>query len=189
MSNPCSMGRNKAAVRAVLSMIVGRPWLCGDVGDLAVIGYVVFRIARGLDVDGPRVLVDQSAQRLRLARVEESDLDPQLCKGLREKSPSPAVEAGGRDEVLSGVDDREQRGRNGRLAAGEDQPCRTAVERRKTLLEHVGRGIHQPRIDIAKLAQAEEVRRMLRVMKHVTGRGVDRHRAGGRGGIGRLTGV
>ena len=183
------MGRNKRRGKGRIVDDRRQPVPVRDVGDLPVVGHVVLGVAGGFDIDGPGVLVDQLAQGLRLAGIEEPHFDTEFGKGLREKGPRSAVEAGGRDEVLSRVDDGQQRGRDRRLAAGKGQPRRAAVERRKPLFQHVGRGVHQPRVDIAELAQAEEVRRMFRVVKDIARRGVDRHGAGGRGGIGRLAGV
>ena len=73
--------------------------------------------------------------------------------------------------------------------AGEGQARRAAIEGRQPLFQDVGRGVHQAGVDVAELAQAEQVRRVLGVVKHVAGRGVDRHGPGGGGGIGRLAGV
>ena len=85
--------------------------------------------------------------------------------------------------------DGQQRGGDGRLAAGEGQARRAAVERRQTLLEHVVGRVHQPRVDVAELLQREQIRRVVGVVEDVARGGVDRHGARGGGRVGLLPGV
>ena len=49
--------------------------------------------------------------------------------------------------------------------------------------------VHDPRVDVAELSQAEEVRGVLRVVEHVGGGRIDRHGAGVGGRVGYLSGV
>ena len=64
-----------------------------------------------------------------------------------------------------------------------------AVQGRHPLLEHVGRGVHQPRVDPAQLLQGEQVGGVFGALEHVAGGLMDGHgpRAGRR--VGRLPGV
>ena len=114
---------------------------------------------------------------------------PSLAKVWLNRVHVPPYRLRGGDEVLPGVDDRQQRRGDRRQAAGEGQARRAAVQRRQTLFQHVGGGVHQAGVDVAELAQAEEVGRVLGVVKHIAGRGVNRHGAGGRRGVGRLSGM
>ena len=50
-------------------------------------------------------------------------------------------------------------------------------------------GFISRRVDVAELAQAEQIRRVLGIVKHVARRGVDRHGASRGRGVGHLTGV
>ncbi len=64
-----------------------------------------------------------------------------------------------------------------------------AVQRGDALLEHVVRGVHDPRVDVAELAQAEQVRGVLGVPEVVGDRLVDRDGARTGRGIGGCAGV
>ena len=57
------------------------------------------------------------------------------------------------------------------VASGAD----AAFEARHALLEHRGRRVHDPRVDVAEPVEVEQVRGVLRVLEHVRGRLVDRH--------------
>ena len=160
-----------------------------DVRDRPEIRHVVLGIAQALEVDAARILVDQLVNLFGLVRIEEADLDPQLLERLGEKGPGPAVEARRRDEILTGVADREERARDRRLPRGEAECGRAAVHRGEPLLEHVVRRISQPTVDVAELREPEEVRGMLRVVEHIRRRRVDRDGARLGDGIGLLAGV
>ncbi len=75
------------------------------------------------------------------------------------------------------------------LPAGEGQGPDAAFQRGHPLLEDVGRGVHQPRVDPAHLLQGKQVRRMLRALEHVARGLMDRHRAGTGRGVRLLSGV
>ena len=53
-----------------------------------------------------------------------------------------------------------------------------AVDGRQPLLQHVGGGVHEPRVDVAELPQGEQVGRVLGVAEHVAAGLVERHRPG-----------
>ena len=55
------------------------------------------------------------------------------------------------------------------------EPTRTAFEGGDTLLEHVGGRIHDPRINITQLLEAEKIGRMFRVAELVAGSLVNRY--------------
>ena len=64
-----------------------------------------------------------------------------------------------------------------------------ALERRDALLEHAGRRVHDPGVDVAELLEPEQARRVRGVVEHVARRGVDRDGARLRRGIDGLAGV
>ena len=86
-----------------------KPALVGDTGDLDVVRHIVLGVADRLDEDATGVGVHQLPDRLGLGRIEELHRDAQLRQRLGEERPGPAVEAGRRDEVLSGVADVQDR--------------------------------------------------------------------------------
>ena len=189
MSKPCSIGRNSAGVSTVLSMIVGSPWRVRGVGDLPVVRHVVLRVAGRFEVNRAGVLVHQLAEGFRLARIEEPHLDAELREGLREQRPRPAVQARRRDEVLPRVHDRQQGRGDRRLAAGERQSRRAAIERREAFFEHIVGGVHQAGVDVAEFLQGEQIGRVIGVLEHIAGRRVDRHGPRRGRGVGHLPGV
>ena len=76
-----------------------------------------------------------------------------------------------------------------RLSARRRQASYAALQRRHPLLEDVGRRIHDPCIDVAELLQAEQRRRMVRIVESVGSGLVDRYRAGVAHRIRRVAGV
>ena len=148
-----------------------------------------FGIGQRFDVDGPGVGADRPGDVARVRGVDEGHVDAQPLEGLPQQRDRAAVERGGRDDVLAGVGQIEQGHGDGLLSAGEGQGPDAAFQGRHPLLEHVGRGIHQPRVDPTQFLQGEQVGRVLRALEHVAGGLVDGHgpRAGGR--VGLLPGV
>ena len=96
---------------------------------------------------------------------------------MREEIVRAAVDRRLGDDVLPRMDESLQRRCHGRRARGESERRCAAFERRHALFEHVLRRIHEPAVDIARLLQAEEVGRMLRIAKHVRRRLINRHGA------------
>src|SRR5208282_3630560 len=100
-----------------------------------------------------------------------------------------AVERSGGDDLVAG---RGQRGNHQRLsclARSRCQPRYTTFEGGHALLEHVGRGVHDTRVNVAELLQREKAPCVVGIVKHIGGGLVDRHGARARGGIGGLAGV
>ena len=64
-----------------------------------------------------------------------------------------------------------------------------ALERGDALLDGVLRGVHDPRVDVAGLGEAEEGGGVVGVAEDVGRRLVDRQRAGAGGGVGALAGM
>ena len=145
-------------------------------GDLLEVRHVVLRVAQALEIDAARVLVDEVVDLLGMVRIEEADLDPHLLERLREERPRSAVQARRRDEVLSGVADREERRGDGGLPRCEAERRGAAVHRTEPLLEDVVRRVHEPAVDVSELGEPEEVRRVLRVVEDVRRGRIDRHR-------------
>ncbi len=159
------------------------------VGDGPEIRHVVLRIPDRFQVHQPGILIHQLADLLRMIGIEEPHLDAQLFQSLRKERPGASIQAGGGNEVLPGVRDGEDRGGDSRLPRSERQPADAAIERGQPLLEHVVGRVHQPRVDVAELAQPEKIRRRVGVFENVAGCRVDRDRPCRRGGVGLLAGM
>eukprot|EP00966_Prymnesium_polylepis_P322312 7378582-Prymnesium_polylepis.1 len=101
-----------------------------------------------------------------------------------------AVQVAARNDVvarLREVDDRVEDRRSARRQAQASERVRT-LEHADALLEHVGRRIHQPRVDVAQLLQREQLGRVLGRLEDVGRRAVDGHAARG-GRVGPVAGV
>ena len=126
---------------------------------------------------------------LRIGGVDKGHVDAQPLEGLAQERDRAAVEGGGGDDVTAGVGQVEQGDGDGLLAAGEGQGPDAAVQGGHPLLEDVGGGVHQPRVDPAHLLQGEQVGRVFGALEHVAGGLVDGHGPGAGGRVGLLPGV
>ena len=108
--------------------------------------------------------------------VDEAHLDPLLAKRVLEKVPGAAIQVGRADDIVAGL--YQVLDRIGRccLARGDRERRRPALNGGDPLLEYIGRRVHDPRVDIAELGQAEQVRRIFGRGELVGGRLIDRHR-------------
>ena len=75
---------------------------------------------------------------------------------------------------------------DGGCAGGHSQGGDAALERGDALFQHVLRGVGQSAVDVAGVGEAEAGGGVGAVMDDVGGGGVDRHRTGVGGGIGRF---
>ena len=100
----------------------------------------------------------------------------------RERPPYRADDDKGVARLREVQDGERLRGLAGRRRDRRDAP----LERREAALEDVGRGVHEARVDVSELAQAEEARGVLRPVEDVRRRRVDRHGPRVRGGVGGL---
>ena len=176
MSAPCSMGFVSSGAK-VLSTRTGTPlaWATSAIG--ADVVDVEARVADGLEEHGLGALVDRRPEGLGLQPVDELHGDAELGQRVVEQVVGAAVEAARGDDVVARAGEVEDRQRLGRLAGGDREGRDAALERRDALLEHpVGR-VHDPGVDVPELLEPEQARRVGRVVEHVGGRGVDRHRA------------
>ena len=62
-----------------------------------------------------------------------------------------------------------------RLARAECQAAHSAFQGRQPLFQHVRRRIHQPGVDIAEFLQSEEIGGMIRILKNIAGRLINRY--------------
>ena len=116
-----------------------------------------------------RVLaIDRLGEILRIVRVHELHRDAERGQDVVELRVGAAVEVAGGHDVVAGlreIDDRvEDPARAGRHAKAAH--LRRPLEQRHALLQHVGRGIHQPGVDVAQFLEGEQIRRVLGVAEH-----------------------
>ncbi|EAU68636.1 hypothetical protein STIAU_5996 [Stigmatella aurantiaca DW4/3-1] len=165
------------------------PRLAGDGSQGLEVRDVQARVANGLDVNRLRLRANGRADGARLVRVHEARVDAKARQRHLEEVVRAPVEAGGRDELISRLEDVHQRERLGRLARGDRQGPHAPFQGRDALLEDIRRGVGDARVDVAGLLQREEVRGMLRVAEAVAGRLVDGDGARTRGGVGLVASV
>ena len=100
-----------------------------------------------------------------------------------------AVERRLGDDVVAGLEEREEGRRLGGEPARERDRAHAALERRDALLERRGGRVHDPRVGVAVLLQVEVRGRRLGVLEDVARRLEDRHRARAGVRVGPLAGV
>jgi hypothetical protein len=163
--------------------------LLADLGDLADREDPQLRVRQGLGVVGAGARVGRPAEVLRVARVDEADLDAEAVEGVGEEVPGAAVEVGRADDVVARARDVLDRHGRGRLARGDRERRDPAIERGDALLEHVAGRVRDPGVDVAELLEREEIRRMPGVIELVRRGLVDRHRDRAGGRVVAVTGV
>ena len=146
----------------------------GDIRYLVVPQYVVFGITDGFDVDQARIVFDRFGEVFRISRIHKSDFDTKLGECVAEKCHGPAVERIRGDDMTAGPANVEDAHVDRGLARTQRQTAHPAFQSRQPLLEHVGRRIHQSRINISEFLQRKQIRRMVRIPECVTGRLIDR---------------
>ncbi len=142
----------------------------GEIDDIAR------RVADGFAEHRLGATVDQRFQGCDVIVGGETHLDALARQGVGKQVVGAAIELGHRDDVvahfgdgLDGVGDRCH-------ARGYGQCSHAAFKRCDALFEHVGGGIHDARVDVARHLQVEQVGAVLGVIEGVGGGLVDRHR-------------
>ncbi len=108
---------------------------------------------------------------------------------MAEERERAAVQLRHRHDVVAGLGDVDDRVGDGGLARRRRQGGHPALQGREALLEDVLRRVHDPRVDVARHRQVEQVRAVLGVVELVGDRLVDRHGHGLGGGVGLVAGV
>jgi hypothetical protein len=87
------------------------------------------------------------------------------------------------DDVVAGLGNGQHRISDRRLARSQRQRRDAAFQRGHALFQHVLRGVHDARVDVARHLQVEQVGAVLRAVEGVGHRLVQRH-GHGLGGVG-----
>lgn len=161
----------------------------GDPGYDFEVVHVVFRVPHRFGVDQASVLIDGPADVFRVRGVDEPDRYPQSGQSIVEEVVGSAIEIAGGDDILPGAGDVEHRIGDCRLPRGEGKRAYSAVKFCQALFQHIAGRIHDPRVDIAELPEAEEIGRVVGAAERI-GRGlVNGNRTRQRGRIRLLAGV
>src|SRR5665213_133130 len=148
----------------------------GDVED------VELRVSERLGEHRLRVRPNRRFERRRIGRIDQRHLDPEPRERVDDRIVRAAVQRGGADDVIARARDVQQREDRRGLTAGKSERADAAFERRQPLFEHVGRRVHDPRVDVAELLQREQPLGVRGIVERVRRGLVDRDgpRLGGR---------
>ena len=134
------------------------------------------RVGDHFEKDHLGPLVDHPLQLLGVSHIEEAGFDPETAQSVGRQSQGPAVGLFGHDDVVPSFGHIGEGIKNRRGAARCSDSCRTSLQRCKTLFKNIGRGIHQPGIDVAKLLKLEKIGGMFCALEGIGGGLVDRDR-------------
>ena len=124
-----------------------------DPGHGLNVEHVVLGIAHRLRVNQARLGGDGALEILGVTGIDECGLNPEFSQRVMEKVIGAAIQALGRDDLIAGTGDIENRQCLRRLAGGGDKARHSTFEGGNPLLQHVPGGIHNARIDIAEFLQ------------------------------------
>jgi hypothetical protein len=139
------------------------------------------RIADRLAVEGLRILADGRLPRARIVGIDPRQADIHLPQQVLELIDRAAVERRRGDDVIAGLQQREERRGLRRDPAREGDRAGSAFEIRHALLEDGHRRVHDARVGVAVFLQVEVRRRGFRILEDVARRLIDRH--GTRAGV------
>jgi hypothetical protein len=158
----------------------------GQGGDLRD---VKLGIAERLGVDGAGLFRDELADTFEVVRICKANSNAVLGQGVVKQVLGAAIQGSGGDDFVAGAGKRGKGERFRGLPGSHGEGGGSAFERCNALLEDVGGGVHDPRIDIAEFLEGEEARRVIGAVEDVGGGLVNGHGSRAGGGIGFLAGV
>ena len=133
-------------------------------------------VAEGLTVEELRAPGERAGEVLGVVRVHEHRVDAHAPERHVEQRAGAAVEGARGHDLVARFEEGEQGGGLRRLSArgGEGRP--PVLERRHPLFEDGGGGVHEPGVDVPERLEVEQARGVVRVVEHVRGGLIDRHR-------------
>ena len=162
------------------------PGVVGDRADALEVEHVTLRVPDRLAEERLGVRLDGGPPRVEVVGVvDERDLDAELRERVVQEVVRAAVQRRRRDDVASGLGEVQQRQRLRRLPARSGERADAALQRGDAIFERRLRRVHDAGVDVAELAQPEQICRVVGVAEHVARRLVDRHRPGAGGRVGR----
>ena len=140
-------------------------------------------VADGLQINGLGVLVDQRHEAVHIIAVGKAGFDAEPFEGHLELVVGASVEEGGGHEIVTGLQDVVQRDELRGLSRTHGQGGHAAFQRRDPFLEYVRGGVHDARVDVPELPEAEQVCRVRGIVKRVRGGLVNGDGPGPCGGV------
>ena len=161
----------------------------GHIGQRLNVGHVAQRVADGFDEHGLGLGIDQLAKAGRIARVGKAHLNALLREGVGKQVVGAAVERAGADDVVAGFGQCLNRRGDGGHARCHGQRGNAALQCRHALFQHIGGGVHDAGVDIARHLQVKQVGAMLGAVERVGHCLVDGDGAGFGGGVRGVAGM
>ncbi len=128
---------------------------------------IKFRVPDGLGIDSPGLWGDCLLECLGFGRVHEDDMSPEFGERIMEQLIGPAVQVVCGNDLVAYLGDIQERIGDCCLARCCCNRTVAAFDCRNAFLEHVRGRVHEPGIDIAQLAEAEQVRCVLGTLEDV----------------------
>ena len=160
-----------------------------DLGDSRDVEHRKARVAERFGKHRAGVWPHRGGESFRARRIDEARIDAELRQVDREHRHRATVQRAGRDDVVAVLQDRHQRHRLGRHAAGRRDRRAAAFERGAALFERSNRRVRQARIHIAEGLQIEQRRCVVGAVEDEARRLVNRQGARAGCGIRDLAGV
>ena len=151
--------------------------------------HVDLRVAERLGIQQARVVAQRGAEVVWLVGVDEGGLDSHLAQRHVELRVSPPVEQRRRNDVLTGLDDREDSCQLGRHPARRRKRRAPVFQCGDALFQYGDSRIADARVDVAERLQIEQARRVIGGVENVGGRLVDRRCAAASHGVRNLPGM
>ena len=144
-------------------------------GDLIILQDVILWIADGLDINQPGIVFYRPGKILRILRIDKSHFNAKFGESMAKERHRPAVKRIRGHNMTAGTANVKDAHIYRRLARTECQAAHSAFQGRQPLFQHVRRRIHQPGIDIAEFLQREKIGCVVRILKYVAGRLINRY--------------
>ena len=148
-----------------------------NLADSIEVRNVQTRVPNRLHEERFGVFVDGLTEIFRVALIDKFHIDAELGQRVVKQVVGAAIETGRRDNVLARMAQVHDGQRLGSLTRRGRQGPRSPFEQRESLLEDVGRGVHQAGVDIAEFLQSEQPRGVIAVIEDVRGRLIQRQGA------------
>ncbi|MDT4866356.1 hypothetical protein FQZ97_1012060 [compost metagenome] len=161
----------------------------GDVGHGRDVEHHHAGVAQRFGKHGARVGADGGGEGVGVRRVDEAGVDAELLQVDGEHGHAAAVERAGRDHMVAGLQQRGERERFGRHAAGGGHGGAAALQGGHAFFERRDGGVGEARVDVAEGLQVEQTGGVFGAVEDEAGGLVDRQGARAGGGIGDLAGV
>ncbi|KUG15369.1 hypothetical protein ASZ90_014946 [hydrocarbon metagenome] len=149
--------------------LVSRPCNCLEVRDIQL------RVPNGLRVDCPCFVVYCLSECIRVCGIDKDDTPAKLGERVVEELVRAAVQVVCRDDLIAGTGYVQEGVGDGSLPGSGRDGTGPSLDCRHALLEDIRRRVHEPGVDIAELAKAEQVCGMFGTPEDVRACLVDRY--------------